>query len=571
MLRKIVILLMVLLALLLICAGVVWWLLGNERFLKQQAAGAVFDLTGRELVIDGPLELQLGAMTTLKAREVSLSNAAWASGGDMLQVGSLDVTVDVRTLFSDRLHFMDIAISDADVRLSRNEEGQANWDMLAETGSKEDTEAPADQLPFRIERLKISDFSVVDEAPSRQTPLQVIFNELLFERRSDGELDLDVTGSVDGQSLELRGVAGPVNSLIHGGAFSHELVLNLGDIVLNSKGSARDALNWTGITLDVNFSGPEFGWLTESMDLPAFSSGPFDFNLLIDEGAGNTEIDLKGDLGTLEIVVDGEVDRLTDPTEALVELSVNGPDLQSIGETFGVENLPALPYQLDLDADLETGKGRIKNLVVKIDSDRLEIEGVLGSRPEFYGSQLSFRADGSDLRRWGPVMGVEGLSHRPFSLAGDISSDQVGLLNARAELKSGGEWLHIEGFLGSPPGFEELKLDLSFRSEDPGQITLLPGHERFPAVPVSLSGNVARTEQGLTLEDVQLETQGNSLYVDGLVSLGDRFLGSSLNATVEIPSVAALGRLFELSDLPKTETWVNSSFHWRAFGLTPIP
>ena len=553
--RKFTISLIVVLGILVLVTGVAWRLLENETFLKNKASKLISDLTGRELVINGPLKLQLGALTTLQASDVSLSNAPWATGEDMLEVGYLFVTLNPWSLFSDRVEIREIRLEGVNVKLAGNEVGESNWDIFPES----DVEVEREQLPVKVEHLQIVDFSLTHETPTREDPLEVQLENVFFDWRQAGKFDLALSGNIDGQPLQLNGNAGPVSSLAAGGPFNYELKLSLGDIVLDMSGSMVDISTGTGVFLDVNFTGPEFGWVTEYLDLPEFSSGTFDFNLLINAEGDKTRIDLHGDLGTLDILANGEVDKLLEPTEALLKIQVTGPDLQAIGETFGVPALPVVPYQIKLDAELVTGHGTIKSLVFELGSDRVEISGGLGALPRFHGSDLEFVASGSDLSRWGMSLGVENIAPRPFALNGTLRSDHTGVLATTTVLQSGDNHLRIEGLLGTPPAFNGADFEISLLSPELGSIAAWSSLERIPAVPANVKGRIGRSEQGWTLRNVLLEIEGNKAEIDGLITLADDFHGSHVRSDIDIPNVAALGRIFSVADLPEQSLHLSGS------------
>ncbi|NNJ65079.1 MAG: hypothetical protein HKP16_05905, partial [Xanthomonadales bacterium] len=53
-----------------------WYLLGNENFLKNQVSRVALEQTGRELNIDGPLQIDLGRETRIFAEGIRFQNAA---------------------------------------------------------------------------------------------------------------------------------------------------------------------------------------------------------------------------------------------------------------------------------------------------------------------------------------------------------------------------------------------------------------------------------------------------------------------------------------------------------------
>ena len=93
---------LVLLAIVAIAVALVLVLANNEDFLKRQAGQYVFEATGRQLVIDGPLELTLGRETTLEASGIRFSNAAWAESPD-LALSLIHISEPTRQLTQSRI------------------------------------------------------------------------------------------------------------------------------------------------------------------------------------------------------------------------------------------------------------------------------------------------------------------------------------------------------------------------------------------------------------------------------------------------------------------------------------
>ena len=79
--------------------------------------------TGRQIRIDGPLELRLFAMhPSLTARRVAVGNPAWSAPGNLAEIDTLTVVFDLPSLEVHRLE-----LSGARLRFQRDKQGHANW------------------------------------------------------------------------------------------------------------------------------------------------------------------------------------------------------------------------------------------------------------------------------------------------------------------------------------------------------------------------------------------------------------------------------------------------------------
>ena len=166
---------LVILAILAIADTLVLVLANNEDFLKRQAGKYVFEVTGRQLVIDGSLELTLGRETTLEASGIRFSNAAWAEAPDMATVGFLKVGIEVPSLFSKLPTVTEVILADCSVELLRNESGDLNWDVLPEKPEdpvREQKKEGDALVPVLLKSITVQDCGLQADSPGRESPLE---------------------------------------------------------------------------------------------------------------------------------------------------------------------------------------------------------------------------------------------------------------------------------------------------------------------------------------------------------------------------------------------------------------
>ncbi len=92
----------------------------------------VKDATGRDLVVQGDLELTISLNPALSVSGVTLSNADWGRDQPMIKLERLDARVAVLPLFSGKLDVEYILIDGLDLLLETDGKGLANWEF--ETG-----------------------------------------------------------------------------------------------------------------------------------------------------------------------------------------------------------------------------------------------------------------------------------------------------------------------------------------------------------------------------------------------------------------------------------------------------
>jgi hypothetical protein len=328
-----------------------------------------------------------------------------------------------------------------------------------------------------------------------------------------------------------------------------------------------DALTGKGADLTFNFSGPEFTWLTHRFDIPDFSSGPFDFDLLIDTEGNRTKINLLGDLGSLDLNAAGAVDDLANPQEGEVKFDIAGPDLQLLGEAFGEARLPAAPYHFAGDVSAHLGALQIHDLQIQIAENKGQLAGRVGKWPELRDTEIDVFFSGPDLSQWGPVARVEGFSALPFTLSGRLSNRNSGVVLTTIRFEAGDSYAEVAGSLGEPPEFLGASLNVDLMTPDLGGITVLSGYGDLPSLPLSIQGTVGRNQQSLMLNGLDIRLGGDRMLLNGQIALTENLHGSDLSAAVEITSVAQLGKLFDVQNLPDLPAKVNADLALSKSGL----
>jgi len=134
----------------------------NPTQLTQLLSSAVKDATGRDLKIAGPVSLNLFPSIGVKAEQVTLSNASWASQSQMLALKHIELEVKLFPLFLGNVEISSIHLAGLDAHLETNKSGQGNWNLSppVSVANAKDTppQASSDDSTFvAIENIHISD------------------------------------------------------------------------------------------------------------------------------------------------------------------------------------------------------------------------------------------------------------------------------------------------------------------------------------------------------------------------------------------------------------------------------
>jgi hypothetical protein len=552
--RILLISLSVLATLLLVTVGTVSWLLHDQDWIKGRIQERVTDLSGRQFLIDGPIEIDFSANPVVGVQGLSLANAHWADNTEMFRIENLRASFELFSLFSDQFAVHYIEADGLAVDMVKNDQGESNWDLFPGTGDEETgkvPQGPPKKLPYRVGRLTIKDFSLSHDAPGRLDPLAFSLEELNLVKLENDQFDLSAQGLLDGLPLQVDGYLGPLNHLQLGGEMDGKLNLSLGEIQLSYQGHVEDSLTFDGIDLAVNFSGPDFAWITRELALPDFSSGKFNFDLILDSTEERSRIDLIGDLGSLDVNINGEVDELFDSNEGHVTFEVTGPDLQKLVATIGEPNLLAEPYHLKGDLSRQHGVTQVNNLTFSIGENHGQVSGQIGRWPKMLNSEFDVWLKGPDISVWGPVLRLKGLSTRDYELSGRFANKDTNVILTTTRLDVGDSYIELAGSLGEPPTMVGAALEVKAASPDLAQIRLLSELADIPAIPVAIHGNLGRNEQSIFLNKLSIGIGEDKLLVDAEIPADDYLQGSEVGARADIRNLGEFGALLGYEGLPQ--------------------
>jgi uncharacterized protein involved in outer membrane biogenesis len=551
--RAILIIFLALLVLFTVIVGGGWYLLHDEAFLKSQLSSQTLKYTGRGLVLNGPVRLSLGRDTTLEARDVHFANPPWADQADMASAGHLLITINLPSIFSDKIIFPALVLDDCAVTLLKNDAGEANWQFFPGTekaAEPEKKKEPRKDLPVRLKDLKIHACQLNIASPKLNLPLDIKVSDLAMQHSDDSRWAAKGSGTLNEQVFSLDGWFAPFHALILGGPLDHDMNLSLGEITLQSSGSIQDAASWTGANLTTHIQGPEIEEILEEFKLPVFSEGPFDYSLRLNTEGKMTRLDLDGDLGTVDIKAQGELDRLIRPTSGELEFSVDGPNLGALARIFGIEDLVEDAFSHQAQAAFKGDAIHFKKAVLKTESDHLEIGGHFNTGPGFSGTELDIHFETREFGRWMKAIRLVEQNVGPLTLDGKLSSGPKGLLSIQSKAVHGPSTLDVEGTLGHLPDALAPDLKISLNSPDPTPLALLLGLKNFPAAALTIEGQFGLKDKQIKLDKVDINLAGNLANIDGILNLENRYAGSDVVIGVDIQNAGELGRLFGKDGLP---------------------
>jgi uncharacterized protein involved in outer membrane biogenesis len=128
---KIVFYIIISLVLIGIIGGFVAARLVDPNDYKDKIAAKVFEKTGRNLVVKGPIELSFFPWLGVKVSDVQLSNAKGFQPASFASISKIKVRVKIMPLFSKQVELDQIIVKDLTLNLAKNQQGITNWHDLA--------------------------------------------------------------------------------------------------------------------------------------------------------------------------------------------------------------------------------------------------------------------------------------------------------------------------------------------------------------------------------------------------------------------------------------------------------
>jgi AsmA family protein len=184
-------------------------------------SSSVKEATGGDLKISGPVSLHLFPGIGVRAEQVSLSNATWATHDPLLAVKRLELEVKLFPLLLGKVEVRRIVLDGVTAHLQTNRAGQNNWDLSSPTnttnGSQNVTSNSAptestDNSMVTIESLQITN-AKISYQNSSSSPKQMIVRKLSLDG-DDGKTRVLLDAQYETYQLGLKGKVSAVRKVM---------------------------------------------------------------------------------------------------------------------------------------------------------------------------------------------------------------------------------------------------------------------------------------------------------------------------------------------------------------------
>ena len=304
------------------------------NLLKEPIEDAVAAATGRNLNIEGDLDIDWGLRPRLEAGALQFANADWSEEPVMAEAGAIAVSIDIPALFTGELVIPELRLVEPRLLLERHADGRANWELRDEEEPPEPTRLP------NIERLQIENGRLHYRELDGSTDLQVtVVSGDRAARDANGtqaqDLHIKGEGRLNGEvfALDARG-----DSLL--GLYDSEqpyqlrVELEAEETQISVAGAMRDPQAFDGLDLQIDMAGPDPARLNKLLAIALPNLPPYQVRgKLQREGKVWRFRDFAGEVGDSDLHGDLIVDtagKLPMVTAELQSETLNFGDLGSL-------------------------------------------------------------------------------------------------------------------------------------------------------------------------------------------------------------------------------------------------
>jgi len=312
---------------------------------KDQLTTLASNALGRELRVDGNLSLHLGRTVTLRAADVSIANAPWASEPYLLEAAGVQAEVDFWSLIRGPARIESLALLDAVIRLKKTDDGRHNWARPSTETANADNGRTRDHLP-RITTIKASDVRILLTAPELTGVSEFIVDNAAYAA-ADTLINANISGTVNGHPLEIETDILPAKQPPAAGDLRVDADIRMGEVNLLASISLDHTNELAVSSAELELSGPNIDDVFRILQLPRITSGPLAIRANLTPDPQRSDFSAEGKLGEYDFSANGWLKDIRGMGGFEMSLRLSGPSLAALGKPFDFQELPASPFDVD--------------------------------------------------------------------------------------------------------------------------------------------------------------------------------------------------------------------------------
>lgn len=496
--------------------------------LKPLLATQVERATGRQLLLDGSLDLNISFTPTISVRGVRFANAVWGSQPFMLSVERLDARVALLPLLSGQIDIEQVILSGADILIETDGLGRPNYQFEPSTQSDSDDDSSNSDLVIPVIRdLSIDNatFTYRDGVSGREH-LLMLEKLTLAGNGPDQPLNIQLAARLNEFPLSVRATLGAPSEILRPTKpWPIDAAIVVAGNTFNLVGTVDEPTTGKGLDVRVEAKGDDLADLSTlaGLELPQFV--PFQLTAQISGDAqgplsiGALDLNL-GDARHFEVEVTGRIGSVYELQDIDIGLGIRGSDLSSLVAYLPAALVTIPQFSASAGATGNLGQLKFTDIEVRVGDSYLagniEIQ-TDQARPRIEGLLVSQHLDFADLL-FGAKSENAAASDRVFS---DTLLPLEAMKSFDAELTLRIDELAIDEVL-----VENLSTDLMLQDGDfvARQIAFdFSGGSIAGATRVDAGGGAPAFELKLKARDVDLGKVVDDLGFGGLLEAGAGF------------------------------------------------
>jgi AsmA family protein len=376
---------------------------------KPLVAEQVERATGRQLLIDGPLDLNVSFTPTLSIRGVRFANAAWGSQPFMLDVERLEARVALWPLLSGQIDIEQVILSGADILIETDGRGRPNHQFEASDRNAEIDESSESDLVIPL----IRDLSIKNarltyrDGVSGNEHLLTLDELALTGSGPDQPLNVQLAATLNEFPLSVRATLGAPSEMLNSAKpWPIDAAVVIAGNTFNLAGTIAEPILGRGLKMLVEGKGDGLADLSRLTGFELPSSVPFFLTAQISGDAEGplaaSEIDLRlGDARHFEAEVTGRVGSVYELRDVDLSVKFHGSDLSPLAAYVPAALMTIPRFSASVAATGDFHQLKFTNLEARVGDSyiagNLEIE-TGQARPKIEGLLVSQHIDFADLQ-----------------------------------------------------------------------------------------------------------------------------------------------------------------------------
>ena len=315
---------------------------------KDVIANAVKDATGRELSLEGDVDLQISFWPALVVTNVALANTPWGSQPEMIRIHRLEARLSLLRLLMGSVDLKQMAMLGVDLVLETDAAGLGNWEFNPAEGSSQYNLWTFKQLDVRD--IRIEDLRLLFHNGETGSKMRLTISSLNASKDDSKKvLAIDLEGEFNKQKVALSGQTGLISDLFARKQFPVDLSGQIASAAIKVRGAVSDVVELKGIDLEIHASGKNLAEVASTAGISVVNTDAFDVKGHIEGSAATLALkEAKGNFSIkgVEIDVDGSIGEIFSLDDIDLQIKASGGNLSEVGPVIEQDLPETGPFTL---------------------------------------------------------------------------------------------------------------------------------------------------------------------------------------------------------------------------------